>query len=105
MTDSTTSAPEVFCFHIELKKPTDTTPGQIAEGAYVCKGGEVTLTDLKGHAVHDQNGKIYKLKLKEGEQPDAVAPRLMRELRTAVRGTHIAGFFPGPINYPKLVCI
>jgi hypothetical protein len=100
-----TSADEVVPFYIELKRPTETFEGQIAEGAYVCKDGEVTLTDLKGHAVHDQNGKTYKLKLKDGEQPDAVARRLMRELRTAVRGTHIAGFGPGPINYPKLVCI
>src|SRR5689334_22457156 len=105
MTDSTISAREVFCFHIELKRPTDTQPGQIAEGAYILGDGEVTLTDLKGRAVHDQNGKIYKCKLKEGEQPDSVARQLMRELRTALRGNHVAGFGSGPIDYPKQVYI
>ncbi len=104
MTDSTISA-EVIRFHIELKHPSGTSPGQIAEGAYVFSDGEVTLTDLKGRAVHDQNGKTYKCKLKDGEQPDAVARRLMRELRTAVRGTHVAGFSAGPIDYPKQVFI
>ena len=100
-----TSAPEVFCFHIELKRPSEFSHGQIAEGAYVFSDGEVTLTDLKGRAVHDQNGKTYKCKLKDGEQPDAVARRLMRELRTTLRGTHVAGFGAGPIDYPRQVII
>src|SRR6476660_8811925 len=95
----TTSAPEVFCFHIDLKRPSETQPGQIAEGAYVLSDGEVTLTDLKGRAVHDQNGKTYTRKLKDGEEPDSVARQLMRELRTALRGTHVAGFGAGPIDY------
>jgi hypothetical protein len=100
-----TSAPEVFQFHITLKDPSEFSPGQIAEGAYILSDGGVTLTDLRGRAVHDQNGKIYKCKLKEGEQSDALARRLMRELRTALRGSHVAGFGSGPIEYPRMTYV
>jgi hypothetical protein len=88
---------------IQIRPPKGEFPGQVAEGAYIVKDGLVILTDRDGNPARDGDGKFYKRKLADGENPKVIAGRLTRELRTALRGKNApVNGFDGPIRYPKI---
>jgi hypothetical protein len=79
------------------------TPGQITYGRYTLLDGVVTLTDREGDPAGEETGRKFSHKLAPGEDARAVACKLTKELRLALRGNSapVAGF-EGPINSPKL---
>jgi hypothetical protein len=88
---------------IQIRRPDGSDPGQTAEGAFIIEDGVVVLTDRDGNPARDGDGKFYKRKLADGENPKVIAGRLTRELRTALRGKNApVNDFDGPIRYPKI---
>jgi hypothetical protein len=88
---------------IQIKPPDGSFPGQTAEGCFIVEDGVVVLTDRDGNPARDDDGKFYKRKLADGENPKVIAGRLTRELRTALRGKNApVNGFDGPIRYPKI---
>jgi hypothetical protein len=61
------------------------------------------LTDREGNPAGEERGRKFTHKLAVGEDAHAIACKLTKELRLALRGNSapVAGF-EGPINYPKL---
>jgi hypothetical protein len=96
--------PEVKQVIVQIKAPKSGFPGQVAYGYYTLENGVVTMTDQKGNPAVDVNEKKYFHKLLPGEDSRAVACRMTRELRNALRGTSnkpsVSGF-DGPMSYPK----
>jgi hypothetical protein len=87
---------------IQIRKLDGADPGQVAEGAFIVEDGVVILTDRDGNPARDGDGKFYKRKLADGQNPKVIAGRLTRELRTALRGKNApVNGFDGPIRYPK----
>jgi hypothetical protein len=86
---------------IQIKPPKGEFPGQTAEGMFIVEDGVVILTDREGNPARDGDGKYYKQKLADGQNPKVIAGRLTRELRTALRGKNAVNGFDGPITYPK----
>jgi hypothetical protein len=87
---------------IQIRKPDGDDPGQVAEGAFIVEDGVVILTDRDGNPARDDDGKFYKRKLADGQNPKVIAGRLTRELRSALRGKNApTNGFDGPIHYPK----
>jgi hypothetical protein len=87
---------------IQIKPPSGSFPGQTAEGAFIVEDGVVVLTDREGNPARDGDGKFYKQKLADGQNPKLIAGRLTRQLRTALRGKDApVNGFDGPIHYPK----
>jgi hypothetical protein len=73
-----------------------------AEGAFIVEDGVVILTDREGNPAPDGDGKFYKQKLADGQNPKVITARMTRELRTALRGKNApVNGFDGPIRYPK----
>jgi hypothetical protein len=85
---------------VEIHRPTETYPGQVAEGRYTFVDGEVTLVDHVGQPVRDRDGKTYRKKLQPGEDAYRVAGRLTKQFRNARRGGKDTRF-SAPIHYPK----
>ena len=85
---------------VEIHRPTETDPGQVAEGRYTFEDGEVTLVDHVGQPVRDRDGKTYRKKLQPGEDAYRVAGRLTKQFRNARRGGKDTRF-SAPIHYPK----
>lgn len=73
---------------VTIKPRKGSFPGQVTYGWYTLQDGVVTLTDRK---------------LAPGEDARAIACKLTKELRQALRGNSasVAGF-EGKINYPKV---
>jgi len=88
---------------VTIKPPKGNFPGQVAYGWYTLQDGVVTLTDREGNPAGEETGRKLTHKLAPGEDARAVACKLTKELRLALRGNSapVAGF-EGPINYPKL---
>ena len=87
---------------IQIRRPDGSDPGQTAEGAFIVEDGVVILTDRDGNPARDGDGKFYKQKLADGQNPKVIAGRLTRELRSALRGKNApTNGFDGPIHYPK----
>ena len=42
---------------VEVERPTETTPGAIAEGYYDLIGGKIVVTDLQGRPVGKEEAK------------------------------------------------
>jgi hypothetical protein len=61
------------------------------------------LTDREGNPAGEETGRKFTHKLAPDEDAPAVACKLTKELRLALRGnsTPVVGF-EGQINYPKL---
>jgi hypothetical protein len=88
---------------IQIKPPKGEFPGQTAEGAFIVENDTVILTDREGNPARDGDGKFYKQKLVDGQNPKMIAGRLTRELRSALRGKDAAkNGFDGPIHYAPL---
>ena len=88
---------------VTIKPPKGNFLGQVAYGWYTLQDGVVTLTDRQGNPAGEETGRKFTHKLAPGEDARAVACKLTKELRLALRGNSApdAGF-EGPINYPKL---
>jgi hypothetical protein len=85
---------------VEIHRPTETYPGQVAEGRYTFEDGEVTLVDHVGTPVRDRDGKTYSKKLGPGEDAHRIAGRLTKQFRNARRSGRDSRF-SAPINYPR----
>jgi hypothetical protein len=101
---------EVHKVTVEIKPPKPGFPGQVALGYYTLTDGVVTMTDASGNPAEDGAGKQYRHKLAPHEDARAIACRMTKELRNALRrGAPPAGFgsgtslnnFGSPIQYPK----
>ena len=85
---------------VEIHRPTETYPGQVAEGRYTFEDGEVTLVDHVGQPVRDRDGNTHRKKLQPGEDAYRVAGRLTKQFRNARRDGKDTRF-SAPIHYPK----
>lgn len=94
---------EVHKVTVQIKPPNDRFPGSVAFGFYKVVDGVVIMTDPDGNPAGDETGKKFSHKLGPNEDARAVACKLTRELRLALRGTDVPvnGFERGPIAYPK----
>jgi hypothetical protein len=93
---------EVKTVFVQIERPGKINPkGRVAEGRYIEADGMVTLTDRDGKPVRDDRGKMYSYKLKDGDNPHAIAGRLTKEFRLALRGEKPSTGFSSPINYPN----
>lgn len=96
--------PEVKHVNVTIKPPNRTFPGQICIGYFTLEDGVVTMTDAKGVPAVDVNEKKYTHKLEPGQDARAIACKMTKELRNALRGANnkppVAGF-DAPIVYPK----
>src|SRR5262245_7913061 len=95
---------DVHTVWVQIKSPSECPPaGQTAWGHYIVVDGVVTLTDKHGKTAEDAEGKTYSEKLEPSGDPQAVAGRLTKKLRAALRGDRPPGFGGprNPLNYPK----
>jgi hypothetical protein len=72
---------------IEVERPTETTPGAIAEGHYEIRDGRVRVTDDAGRPVGSEE-------FGAEDDPAVIASRILRKARLG------RGDFYGPIRYP-----
>ena len=88
---------------VTIKPPKGNYPGQVTYGWYTLQDGVVTLTDRKGNPAGEETGRKFTHKLAPGEDARAIACKLTKELRQALRdnSASVAGF-EGKINYPKV---
>jgi hypothetical protein len=61
---------------IQIKPPKGEFPGQTAEGAFIVEND--TVIDREGNPARDGDGKFYKQKLVDGQNPKMIAGRLTR---------------------------
>jgi hypothetical protein len=101
-----TDKPEVHQVWVDIELPSSRCPtGRTAFGFYTVTDGTVTMTDPRGKAAEDAEGKIYSHKLEANDDAHVVAGRLTKQLRSALRGDRPKGFggsgsgFNGPLNY------
>jgi len=88
---------------VTIKPPKGTYRGQVTYGWYTLQDGVVTLTDRDGNPAGEETGRKFTYKLDPGEDARAVACRLTKELRLALRSNSApVTSFEGQINYPKL---
>ena len=80
------SQPKLHHVVVDIFRPTDTHPGQVAEGMYSLVDNVVTLTNHAGIPVRDSNGKTYSKKVEPGEDRHRVAGRLVKQFRSIRRG-------------------
>jgi hypothetical protein len=96
--------PEVHKVTVQLEKPSRRYPsGKVTFGYYTLVDDLLTMTDPNGGAAEDGTGKRYTHKLMPGEDANAIAKRLTKQLRQELRGGPNAppGDFHRKINYPK----
>jgi hypothetical protein len=93
----------VYAVTVTVAMPSRREPlGRLAYGFYTDVGGVVTLTDKEGKPAGDETGRKYSRKLAPNEDARAVAARMTKELRKALKGSApIHGFEKSKINYPK----
>jgi hypothetical protein len=95
--------PEVKTVFAQVRRPRGADPGAVVEGAYVVGDGAVVLTDRDGVPVRDERGKSYRHVLEPHDHPRAIAARLTKQFRSALRGNdQRRDGFSGPIRYPKI---
>ena len=93
--------PEIHSINVHIAPRSSRIPeGQIAYGWYIVVDDVVTLTDPKGVAAVDADGRTYSEKL-NGEDPRIIASRLLKKLRLALKGDRPSGFGRSKLNYPK----
>ncbi|HTE77502.1 MAG TPA: hypothetical protein VK653_12315 [Xanthobacteraceae bacterium] len=95
---------EVHRVIVTIKPPKAGFAGQVAYGYYTLVDDVVTMVDPKGNTADDGTGKRYKRELAPNEDARAVACKLTKQLRLALRGGNSApvGDFNRKIAYPKL---
>jgi hypothetical protein len=73
---------------VTVRAPKDGNPGQIEEGRFAVENGAVVLSDYRGI-------RIASLPLQPGQDPTAVARKLLRQTRQTTE-------FYRPLHYPDL---
>jgi hypothetical protein len=76
--------------------------GAVAFGYYTLANGVVTLTDPNGKPAGLETGKKFSRKLEGNEDARAVACKMTKELRLALRDKRPVNGFDGPLHYPPL---
>jgi hypothetical protein len=97
------TTPEVNAITVIVSMPSRKEPlGRLTYGFYTLVDGVVTLTDKEGKSAGDETGKKYSRKLAPNEDAKAVASKMTKDLRKALRGnSEPVNGFSGKINYPK----
>jgi hypothetical protein len=97
------TTPQVNAITVIVSMPSRKEPlGRLTYGFYTEADGVVTLTDKDGKPAGDETGKKYSRKLAPNEDARAVASKMTKELRKALRGSApVNGFEKSKINYPK----
>jgi hypothetical protein len=90
--------PEIHQVFATVRLPSDGDPGQVTIGYYTQADGVLTMTDSKGVPVRTSSGEKRVHRLQEGEDPRAIASRLTKQIRTAMRGE---SDFNRPLNYSR----
>jgi hypothetical protein len=90
---------KIFPVVIQLKEASDDHPGHVVPGFYALDGGMVTLVDEFGDPKTDADGKTYRRKLAENENPETIAYTLLRSQWDA-RPNKARNGFDRPIQYP-----
>ena len=93
---------KIHSVSVQVRPPKNGDQGQVAEGRYTVVDNVVTLVDHEGVPATDEKGRKYSQKLCDGEHHKAIAGRLTRQLRAALRGVGPTQGFAGPIAYPKI---
>jgi hypothetical protein len=93
---------EVRQVTVTIKPPKGSYPGQVTYGWYTLQDDVVTLTDREGNPAGEETGRKFTHRLAPGEDARAIACKLTKELRLALRGNSAPAGFDGPINYPKV---
>jgi hypothetical protein len=84
---------------LQLARPHDDFPGHVIEGFFTVQDDTVLLVDQDGTAVKDADGATFSRKLVAGDNPKAIAHRLLRAHYS--RRKSVSGFNRGRIHYPK----
>jgi hypothetical protein len=71
---------------VEIHRPTETYPGQVAEGKFCYEDNVVTLVDYHGNPVKNVHGRTYGQKVNPDEDPLVIARRLTKQFDLARRG-------------------
>jgi hypothetical protein len=98
-----TDKPTVYAVTAIVSMPSKREPlGRLTHGFYTVIDGVLTMTDKDGRPAEDATGKRYTHRLAPNEDERAVASRMTKKLREALRSKSepVAGF-SGKINYPK----
>jgi hypothetical protein len=84
---------EVHQVYAQLEPPSKHNPaGRVVLGYYVLVDDVVTMTDQSGKTAEDAEGRTYSEKLEPSGDAQAVAARLTKKLRSALRGDRPKGF-------------
>jgi hypothetical protein len=83
---------------IQIRRPSENgeDPGEVAYGQYTYEGDEVVLVDQRCVPLGD----AYSAKVRQGEDANVVAQRLLRQWRRDMQNRKRSRF-SSPINYPK----
>ena len=95
--------PTIYTVTAIVSMPSKREPlGRLTHGFYTVVDGVLTMTDRDGQPAEDATGKRYTHRLAPNEDEHAVASKMTKELRKALRSKSepVAGF-SGKINYPK----
>jgi hypothetical protein len=95
--------PTVHAVTAIVSMPSKREPlGRLTYGFYTLVDRVLTMTDKDGRPAEDATGKRYVHRLAPKEDERAVAIKMTKELREALRSKSepVAGF-SGKINYPK----
>jgi len=90
---------KIFPVCIQLKEASGDHPGHVVPGFYTLDGDTVTLVDEFGDPVTDADGKTYRRKLAENQNPGTIAYILLQSWWDA-RPNKSRNGFDGPIQYP-----
>jgi hypothetical protein len=90
---------KIFPVFIELKKPSGGHPGHVIQGFYSLDGDTVILVDQFGDPMTDADGKSYRRKLAENQNPGTIAGTLLQNHWDA-RPNKSRNGFDRPIQYP-----
>jgi hypothetical protein len=90
---------KIFPVVIQLKEASDDHPGHVVPSFYTLDGDTVTLVDEFGDPKTDADGKTYRRKLAENQNPGTIAGILL-EAHWDARPNKSRNGFDGPIQYP-----
>jgi hypothetical protein len=89
--------PDVHRVTITVEQPKGSSSGRITQGAYIVEGGVVIMTDAAGIPIRGSDGELYSHKLRDGDDPRAIAAVLTRKIHKRRTGNG----FDRPLNYPS----
>jgi hypothetical protein len=95
---------EVHRVIVQVRAPKSGFSGQVAYGYFTLVDDVITMVDPKGNPADDGTGKRYRHKLAPNEDARAVACKLTKQLRLALRAGNSApvGDFNRKLIYRKV---